>query len=68
MAAQEWPSFADAYAALYIHLNLTHVVQCRRVNSDNRIHQQPSVVSCGQRAAILHGRSVSVTAVTSVLS
>jgi hypothetical protein len=25
-AAQEWPSFADSYAALYINLNLIHVV------------------------------------------
>jgi hypothetical protein len=54
-AAQEWPSFADSYTALYITLNLIHVMYCQRVNSDNFTHQQPFVVSCGQRAAILHG-------------
>jgi hypothetical protein len=25
-AAQEWPSFTDSYAALYINLNLIHVM------------------------------------------
>jgi hypothetical protein len=28
-AAQEWPSFADAYAALYINMNLTRRVMSK---------------------------------------